>query len=361
MERFWKTILLLCVIYLGVVLVISPTACIAAAKEAIALCFQVVIPALFPFFVCFRLLVRLGVARQISRFCSPFMRPMFGVSGSGAMALVLGMISGYPVGASCAAELYQGGTCTKTESERLLAFCNNAGPLFVIGAVGVGMIQSRELGLFLYGIHTFSAILTGFLFRDYGKEQRRAVPYLPPAPLKQESGVLSAVGTAIADGMDAILKICGFVIFFAVFVAALPTYSGSVFVHGLLEITGGLKGLCQLRLPLDITLTLLSFFLALSGISVLLQVGGIIMPAGLSIRPYLLGKLTQAMIAGALTFALAQFLPQATETIAMTPSSVTEIATAVLSIQGLKRSVLAFCVLTMGIGIFALFPCHKEE
>ena len=60
-----------------------------AARDALALCAQTVIPSLFPFFVLSSLLVSCGAADTLSHLLSPLMRPLFGLSGTGAAALGL--------------------------------------------------------------------------------------------------------------------------------------------------------------------------------------------------------------------------------------------------------------------------------
>ena len=67
------------------------------------------------------------------------MRPLFNVAPAGATAFVLGIISGFPLGAICAKDLYKAGNLSKPEAERLLTFCNNSGPLFIIGTVGAAI------------------------------------------------------------------------------------------------------------------------------------------------------------------------------------------------------------------------------
>lgn len=51
----------------------------------------------------------------------------------------MGIISGYPIGAKIVTEFRKNGDCSRAEAERLLAFTNNSGPLFIIGTVGVSM------------------------------------------------------------------------------------------------------------------------------------------------------------------------------------------------------------------------------
>ena len=63
------------------------------------------------------------------------MRLLFNVPGEGAFALILGTISGYPVGAKIISIFKEQKLCTDVECERLLSFTNNSGPLFIVGTV----------------------------------------------------------------------------------------------------------------------------------------------------------------------------------------------------------------------------------
>lgn len=315
MTGFLKKAVLICVIYLAAAMIIAPIECIDAAKESVKLCIDAVIPSLFPFFVCSRLFVALGAANICSRCLSGIMRPVFGVPGSGALALVLGTVSGYPLGASCAASLYSDGYCTKTEAERLLAFCSNSGPLFIMGAVGIGILKSKELGILLYCAHISAAIFTGILFRKFGNNPKIDVRTLPPSFHKDIKNTAAAIGAAVADSVDCIFKVCGFVVVFAVLAAAVPNYPGNQFVYSALEITGGTKALAQ-SYNGTVTLPLISMFIAFSGVSVLMQTAAIIMPYGLSLKPYMLGKLVHGILAFLITILLSALFPLEQETFA---------------------------------------------
>lgn len=341
MKRFSGTLILAAGCYLMGTMVINPAACVWAANKALALCAEAVVPSLFPFFVCSNLLIALGGASILSRYLSRLMRPLFGIPGSGALAVVLGVVSGYPVGADCVAALYTSGSCTKAEAERMLTFCNNSGPLFVMGAVGVGMLHNPKLGAVLYGVHILSALLTGLLFRRFGKGQD-TTESLPPKARTESP--CSAVGGAVANGVSSILKVCGFVVVFAVLTAGVPAWRGSQFLYALLEITGGIQALLQVHELGRYLLPAVSFFLAFSGVSVLLQVAGIIMPAGLSVKPYLMGKLTQGVLAFLLTGPALGLFDAVSPVFLQTPVSVPAIT---------PKAMLLFSVLTfLWCGLF---------
>ena len=57
------------------------------------------------------------------------------------------------------------GSITASEGERLLGFCNNSGPAFIIGAVGSGVFGSVKIGLLLYAVHILSELAAGLFFR----------------------------------------------------------------------------------------------------------------------------------------------------------------------------------------------------
>ena len=112
----------------------------ADTKDALVLCARSVIPSLFPFLVISSLLLSLGFGQLTAPWLAGLMEPLFRVPGAGSAALLLGLIGGYPIGAQTAAELYRGGLATRAEAERLLAFCNNSNPVFLISVLGVGEI-----------------------------------------------------------------------------------------------------------------------------------------------------------------------------------------------------------------------------
>ena len=227
------------------------------------------------------------------------MRPVFNVSGAGALAVILGIISGYPIGASSSAELYRKGLVSKNEAERLLAFTNNSGPLFILGALGCGMLGSPEKGLIIYLSHIIAAILTGIIFRFYKYKQKEHSCFLPPASFeasKPAKGLGSALGESMNYAVDNMLKVCGFVILFSVICACLPKSKFHPYVYSLFEITGGLNAIAKTELDEVLKLSLMSFFLSLSGLSVMCQVSSVIIPSGLSVKPYISGKIIQAVL-----------------------------------------------------------------
>ena len=67
---------------------------------------------------------------------APFFKVVFGLSPGGAYVFLLGLLTGYPMGAKLTADLYYAGKISRQEAEYLLTFCNNPSPAFLITYVG---------------------------------------------------------------------------------------------------------------------------------------------------------------------------------------------------------------------------------
>ncbi|PRX21205.1 sporulation integral membrane protein YlbJ [Orenia metallireducens] len=106
-----------------------------AAVSGLHTWWEVVFPALLPFFIMAEILMGLGVVHFMGTLLEPLMQPIFKVPGVGAFAFAMGLASGYPIGAKITGNLRREKLCTQAEGERLVSFTNTADPLFMIGAV----------------------------------------------------------------------------------------------------------------------------------------------------------------------------------------------------------------------------------
>ena len=203
------------------VLIIASREVIASASDALILCAQLIIPSLFPFFAASSLLNRLGLPVMLSGLLENVGRKLFNVSGRGFSAFIVGLCGGYPMGAAYIADMEMRGTVSTDEAERLLAFCSNSGPAFIIGAIGSGVFASPSAGVLLYIIHIVSAVLTGMVFRGRGIPDipdNAGVRFAPP------SESFSEIFTdCVKASVIGVLSVCGFAVIFAVFTGLLAS------------------------------------------------------------------------------------------------------------------------------------------
>lgn len=271
-----------------------------AVRDALALCVQSVIPALFPFFVVSSLFIDLGCAAVLGRSLAPVMHRLFGVSGAGGTAFLLGIIGGYPVGGRTAGELYRSGQCEREECERLLAFCNNAGPSFILGIAGLGCFGSVRVGAWLYLIHVGAAVMVGLLFRSTSHQMGR--------PEKTETPRWAdALIEAVRGGAMSMVNICAFVVFFLVILRLFSRFTGIQHgaILGIVEMTNGILRLANDRRGFIWAAGLLGW----GGLSVHCQTAAVLSGSGLSLKRYFIGKALQAAISMAAAWPVSLLLP----------------------------------------------------
>lgn len=271
----------------------------AAAAEALALCAGSVIPALFPFMVTTSALISLGFGGWLSPLLAPLMA-LYGLPGQAGAAVMLGLVGGYPIGAKTAARLCADGRLTRSEGERLLAFCNNSGPVFLISVLGEGIFDSSRAGVYLWLIHILSALLAGLLPGNSRPTER----HLPPPSIHQENetSLSTAFVSAVRDSASTMVSVCGFVVFFYALSRPLRLLPPPLDLAAVGAVE--LFSMTPLLSPNRSGFALASACAAWGGLSVLCQSAAALEGSGLSPVPLAKGKALQGLLAGALAFLL---------------------------------------------------------
>ena len=298
-------------VFITTLLILNPEKSIQYAKDGLIMCQEIIIPSLFPFFVCSGLLVYSGFCEILAKLFKPVMKPLFNINPTGAAAFILGIISGYPLGAVTTCQLYNNLYISKSEAERLLAFCNNSGPLFILGAVGISMYHSPKAGIILYIAHILGAISVGIIFRFY-KSKTFSAPQQSITTNKKSIPELFQI--VLSNSVQSILTVCGAVIFCSVAAnLIINLFSLNALFDALLkssmEFVSGLWNISYLDIPLFSKLILSSAVCAFAGISVHLQVMSVVSDTGLSLTPYIIGKLIHAAFSVIYTFILLKVFP----------------------------------------------------
>ena len=310
---------------------------LSAAKSGLLLWANNVIPSLFPFFIATELLGYTNIVSKIGKLLNPIMRPIFNVPGSGAYALIMGIISGYPIGAKIVTNFRQNGICTKEECERLLAFTNNSGPLFIIGTVGISLFYNSTIGLLLFITHLLACLTVGILFRfwKYSKSSKNISNSHYSIDNKEVSfsSLGEVLSSSISSATNTILMIGGFVVLFSVILSILenskilyatssllePLFSfletnksqfANSLLSGIVELTNGLKLLSLIPYKsISTNIIFSSFMLGFGGISILLQVFSITSKSDISIKPYIIGKILHGILACIYTYIFINYFP----------------------------------------------------
>ena len=287
-----------------VLLIALPQAAADGVRSALTLCGRVILPSLFPFFVCSNLFLLLGYSARLSARFGGAAAKLLRLPPAAGSAFLLGLLGGYPAGAQAAGTLYAQGELSGANAERALAVCNQAGPSFIFGVLG------GAAGAFLYAVQIVSAMLVCRLTAKKQYAPAKAVTK-PPQPESFAAAFSESVRRA---GMSAI-QICMFITVFSVLSCYFLLAAGRFLppealplVLGSLELSAGCAALADCALALQWKLCIASALLSFGGVSVLAQSRAAVQEHGLTGRLLLPCKALQAVLSCTLTLIAAPLL-----------------------------------------------------
>ncbi len=310
-----------------------------ASVYGLKLWLEIVLPALLPFFAMADIMMGLGVVHFIGVLLEPIMKTVFKIPGVGAFAVAMGLASGYPIGAKITGRLRRQNLCTQVEAERLVSFANTADPLYMIGAVAIGMFGMPELGVTIALAHYLAVAVVGFLMRFHkgpeGKPQphksgyfSRALQALVDARAADGRPFGHLFNDAVRETFGSMLFVGGCIMMFSVLLRIL-TVSGIItafsnllmvifaatgvrpdiintLVSGLFEITIGSQAASMAQAPIAQKAMTASAIIAWSGLSVHTQVAAMVHGTDIRLWPYLIARFLHAILAAILTVILLQ-------------------------------------------------------
>ena len=265
------------------VLILDGKTTVNAANEAIVLCIQVLIPALFPFLV-FSPLLCSGAFGIVLRPVTALLR----LSDGCESILLTSFLGGYPAGAVAIAQSYQRGQIDRKTAERMMAFGNNPGPSFLFG-IGLGLFQSAGICWLVWGIVIASSIVIGF-FTPGNKTDFHAAEKNNPS-----------IQDALKKAIIVMSTICGWVILFRILIVILdrwilwllPPWFGLI-LSGILELANGCTALAGIE-NTGLKMTLFCAFLCFGGICVWMQTSAV--ARNICLKLYMPGKMAQTVLA----------------------------------------------------------------
>ncbi len=256
-------------------------------------------------------------------------------------------------GAKIVNKFYEDGICTKQEAERMLAFTNNSGPLFIIGTVGISLFGNTSIGIILFITHILACLTVGLLFgfiskrtnfinsnrssisSTYSKKGFFLEKYRKSPIVKTFSETRNAstsykisdlgtiISTSINNAISTILLIGGFIVLFSIIISIInnlnlinyltnflnilhipSNHTRAIFI-GLLELTNGVNAVSGMHIKhMSTQIIITAFLLGFAGISIFLQIFSIAAKNNLSMKPYFIGKILQGCFAAFYTFVI---------------------------------------------------------
>ena len=214
------------------IIILDTKTALISAREGLSLCLQTVIPSLFPFFVLSGMVNNSVLGRSL-----PLLRPLeklCKIPKGAESLLLLGSISGYPVGAQLIGQAYRDGRLSQSTARRMLGFCSNAGPAFIFGMLAP-LFSDFTVPWVLWGIHIVSALIVGTV-----------LPGNIEANCLLKSGESLTIPQALQNAIKVMAGVCGWVMVFRIVIGFCGRWflwwfpmEAQVLISGLLELSNG--------------------------------------------------------------------------------------------------------------------------
>lgn len=276
--------------------------CYRGMEKGIGFCLEILIPSLFFFMVIASYLVQSGICEALCRPLRGISEKLFRLPYEATAVIILSVVGGYPVGASCAATMAKEGRLSASQAAKLAYIAVAAGPGFLINYVGSALLNRPEAGYVLLGAQIVAVLLTGVIVGHTVKSA--PLPFSPPKQVNSGNLLVSAVQNAsrAAFGMCAMV-----VIFCALCEAAdtvIPSKEVCDIASAMLEITNGCHRIAG-KAPLYVT----AFFVGFGGLSVHFQIFSILGSLPVKKRLFFLFRIIQGIIAALATYIYLMVMP----------------------------------------------------
>ena len=286
-------------------LLFNPLMCANACLNGISVWAFKVLPMLFPFFVLTRLLVHSSSNKP--NFMDKFFCKTLHTPSGSFLTYLLSILSGYPMGAKLISDMKKDGQISTDEAKKMMSFCSVSGPMFIIGTVGIMMLNSTKAGVIILASNIFASLVNGMLYR--GKDK----PKLSPSYTSKKSVNFA---DCVYDSLMSVLMVGAYISISFLFIEILSQLNlfdvlsntiCSVFklkeYHdvvvpvfiGLLEITSGILNLSTTHTSLLVKTILASGLIGFGGISVILQSMNFLSKLNIPVKTMLKHKTSQAI------------------------------------------------------------------
>ncbi len=299
-KEYFSIILIFLLIFL---LFKFPDAIKSGITDGLSICFQTVIPSLFPFLVLSSYIVNSNILNPFYKFLSPITKVIFKQPANAVPVIILSMIGGFPIGLKMIKDLFKREEITENQAKRLCLFCMNSGPAFTITVVGANLLRSTLAGVIIYLSLCISSLIIGFLsrfiFRDDVRQCRVKQYHITD---------LSTLSASVTSGINNILGICGWIVLFCGFIECFNDLNSNYFLSVFVKTTVEVTKAC-IDFSGKIALPYLAFIIGFGGFCVHFQILDCLKECNLNYSHFLFSRVSNGCLSAIITYIILIFVP----------------------------------------------------
>ncbi|MBQ7136741.1 MAG: hypothetical protein IJO43_02035 [Bacilli bacterium] len=299
-----------------IIFLVIPSNIMESVSFSISIWKDSLIPSLFPFFLVTELLIQYGFVELIGELSKNIMNSLFHLPGEASFVLIGSLISGFPSSGKYIKELLKDDKIDKKEANYLLKFNHFSNPLFVIGTIGVIFLSNKQIGVLILLVHILSNLIIATIYRPkynkYKKEKVSITIAINKMHKKRNSDNYSfseILTNSIFKTINTLLLLLGIITIFIILSAILKEFLDlnpitESILNGILEMTGGIKSISNIDIPINIKASIITFFISFGGLSIHMQVMSILSDFNIKYSPYFISRVLHAIISSSIVYLL---------------------------------------------------------
>ena len=266
-----------------------------------------IFPSLFPFFILSSLLIKFGLPEFMGNIFSGLMNRLFKISGKSSFIFFMSILSGNPACAKYTRELYLNGLINIYEATKILCFSSFTSPLFILGGLSI-LLNNEEVPFLILICHYLGNVMVGFLIRNYYpckiKEKsslKKAIDEMHFKRISNKESFGTIITNSLVESINSLLLILGVITICLVLTTIISNNLNlnSTFqsvLNGFIEMTQGIKYISLEAIPLKLKSVLCVMIISFGGISVHLQIMGVLSDINIKYLPFLASRVLASII-----------------------------------------------------------------
>ncbi len=310
MSNSKKIILIIICIILFVSFSLNSKTVINSIRYSLNMCYNSVIPSLFPFFVLSEFFVSILSVTKLN---------------PSVYLFICGLLTGFPNGTKNICNLYQENVISKENAVKLLYCTANASPAYIVTFIGISILQSKTIGYIILLSQMCCSIMCAFAFGAIKKQKITKISTIK---------ITETACKSITGSVSSCLNVCGYIIFSGVIADValkynipdlisrllffIPKKNFNAIIIGMIEIT---RGITIMKKSANDFIIAISFIVGFSGLSVIMQCISCATKSKLPVKPIIVGKITYSILMPIITYCLLKLIPIKFESVTNTFAS----------------------------------------
>jgi len=253
-------------------------------------------PSLFPMMIVTDCFLFFGLPEYLAKYFGNIFQKIFHISPYGAFAFFISCFSGSPSNVYVMKNLYLQQYLSKEETEKLLSFAFFSNPLFLYTMLSLIFPNQPLIVLKLIIIPYFVNIIIGISEKKNSFHNKELIHI-------QKRNFGNYLTESIKNAMNTQMLILGSVTIFFLLNKLLNPLQYPI-ISGILEISQGLNCLINWSVSLKIKELIAMIFISFGGLSIHLQIKGILSESDISYWNFFKGRLKQTILSSCIILIL---------------------------------------------------------